>query len=121
MRSGFAQRDKPRCVTSVLEIRKMLTGELASLDESSDLYNKLKAMRAACRRFLDRTQFPDGSSRPFRPRFHPFDPEGQTFFTALGELRGAFGIHVASIAAQHGLDVEDDLAGILPSAGKTKS
>ena len=75
-------------------------GELAGLDESSDLYNELKAMRPACRRFLDRTQFPDGSSGPFRPRFHPFDLEGQTFFTALGELQGAFGIHVARIAVQ---------------------
>jgi hypothetical protein len=38
---------KPRCVTPVLEIRKTLTGALASLDESSDLYNKLKARRPA--------------------------------------------------------------------------
>jgi len=60
----------------------MLTGELASLDESSDLCNKLKALRAACRRFLDRTQFLDGSSGPFKPGFHAFDLEGQTFFTA---------------------------------------
>lgn len=36
--------------------------------------------------------------------------------TALGELRGFFGVHVARLAVQHGLDVEDDLAAILPAA-----
>jgi hypothetical protein len=36
------------------------------------------------------------------------------FNGALGEMRGVFGIHIAKLAAQYGLDVEDDLASILP-------
>jgi len=31
----------------------------------------------------------------------------------VGELRGAFGIHVAQIAAEYDLNVEDDLAATL--------
>ena len=41
-------------------------------------------------------------------------PATWVFNSALGELRGVFGIHVARLAAAHGLDVEDDLAAILP-------
>jgi len=36
------------------------------------------------------------------------------FNSALGELRGVFGVHLAQIAAKYGLDIEDDLASILP-------
>jgi hypothetical protein len=38
------------------------------------------------------------------------------FNGAIGELRGVFGIHIAAVAASHGLDVEGDLASILPAA-----
>ena len=38
-----------------------------------------------------------------------------TFGSALGELRGTFGVHVAKIAAEFRLDVEDKLAAILPA------
>jgi hypothetical protein len=38
-----------------------------------------------------------------------------TFGSALGELRGTFGVHVAKIAAEFKLDVEDKLAAILPA------
>lgn len=37
------------------------------------------------------------------------------FGSALGELRGTFGVHVARIAAAFKLDVEDRLASILPA------
>lgn len=40
------------------------------------------------------------------------------FIGALGELRGVVGVHVARIATQYGVDVEDDLGRILP-AGET--
>jgi len=34
---------------------------------------------------------------------------------ALGELRSSFGLSVASLAVQYGIDVEDELATILPA------
>ena len=101
------------CVASVLEIRQFLTDQISALDDKSELAASLRAMRAACRKFLD--------SLPHRSRSLPpmywaaFD--SWAFITALGELRGVFGVHLAKIAAQNGLDIEDDLAAILPAPG----
>jgi hypothetical protein len=38
---------------------------------------------------------------------------------AIGELRGVFGIHVALIAARYGIEVEEDVATILPAEPET--
>ena len=38
-----------------------------------------------------------------------------TFYSALGEMRGTFGVHLAMIAAEFKLDIEDRLAAILPA------
>jgi hypothetical protein len=92
----------------------MLNDELGKLDDGSELFDSLRALRAACRKFFERTQFLDGRHRGPHHRFDRFDVESQTFFTALGELRGTFGIHLARIAVQHGLDVEDGLASVFP-------
>ena len=112
------------CTHSVLQIREMLTKELSALeDENSSLFHRLKAMRAACRRFLERTQFDgeDGRGRPRRFHRHPYDIEGQTFFTSLGELRAAFGLNTALIATQYGIDVESDLAELLPEIDEDRT
>jgi hypothetical protein len=45
-----------------------------------------------------------------------FGADNWVFNSALGELRGIIGLHVAALAAQHGLDVEGDLAAVLPAA-----
>jgi hypothetical protein len=37
------------------------------------------------------------------------------FYDALGELRAVFGVHVAQLSAKFGIDIEDDLATILPA------
>lgn len=110
------------CAESVIQIREMLTKELAGLDQKSELFATLKALRAACRKFMDETE--DG---PFHGRRTPpshrldrYDLYGQTFFTALGALRATFGIHVARLAAQHGLDVEDELAATFPVTDEGK-
>jgi len=90
---------------SVLEIRERLTEDLEGLQATSTLAESIRAMRAACRQFLDRSQHLSG------PRWHPLEPE---LHTALGELRALFGIHVACIACAYDLVVRDDLASILP-------
>lgn len=100
------------CVQSVVEIRHRLSDELGKLDSGSELAASLRAMRAACRKFLDRVGT-DG-----RDGIHHADGWGfrsWTFGSALGELRGIFGIHVAKIAAAFKLDVDDQLASILPA------
>jgi hypothetical protein len=45
---------------------------------------------------------------------------GWTFGSALGQLRGTFGIHVAKIAALK-LDVEDRLASIVPANAEAET
>jgi hypothetical protein len=64
----------------------------------------VQAMRGACRRFLQ-----SGLPRmPTELRFDPF------FNQTLGALRGEFGYLVGALAAKYGLDVNDELASILP-------
>jgi hypothetical protein len=111
------------CIESVIQIREMLTKELAGLSDGSALLGTLKALRAACRKFMDDFDGgPRGRSRHVRPfdHFDRFDLGSQMFFTALGELRATFGIHVARLATQHGLDVEDDLATTFPATDNGK-
>jgi hypothetical protein len=82
----------------VLTIRDVLSAEIADMDMGDGLYENLKGMRSACRRFLKSAQFEHGNSA----------------FIALGELRATLGIHLACIAARYGLDIDDGLASMLP-------
>lgn len=99
------------CVQSVLEIRRVLTSEPQSLDSDSDLAQALRAMRAACRKFLDRI----GANEDLitfgghRGRW-----ASREFNGAIGELRGVFGMHLARLAAAHELDIEGEFARLLP-------
>jgi hypothetical protein len=70
----------------------------------------LRAIRAACRDFLDKNS--TGSHRVLRLNWAGLLES--SFFTALGELRSAIGVHIAAIAVMHGLDVEANLASVLP-------
>lgn len=102
------------CVTSVLEIRHFLTQEIGRLADGSDLTRSLRAMRAACRKFLDVMGPPDGEIALHGGQWGHW--ASWRFASALGEMRGVFGLHLARIATEYGLDVEDDLARILPGS-----
>jgi hypothetical protein len=91
-------------VDSILEIRKHLTDVLQTLDEGSELIAHLRALRAACRKFLD---FFD--EKKLGRRFYYPDS-----LTALGELRGVFGLHIAQLCVKYGIDVDGVLEIILP-------
>jgi hypothetical protein len=39
-------------------------------------------------------------------------------FAALGELRAIFGVQIAQLAVKYGIDVEEELASILPIEDK---
>jgi hypothetical protein len=98
------------CVQSVLHIRHFLTAELGTIQKDSSLSKSIRAMRSACRKFLDSV----GEEQRYRFSTSRGHFESWTFNSAIGELRGVFGIHLAQIASQHGLDIEDQLASILP-------
>jgi hypothetical protein len=102
------------CVDSVLEMRRFLTDQLGQLDDhDEDIAPHLRAMRASCRHFLGTT---DGL-RDGPMRLQPWMPgtQGWMFNDALGEMRAVFGIHVAQLSAKFGIDIEDQLAVILPA------
>ena len=69
------------CVHSVIEIRHRLSDELGKLDSGSELAASLRAMRAACRKFLERvgTDGRDGIHDANGGGFHSW-----TFGSALG-------------------------------------
>jgi hypothetical protein len=102
------------CVHSVLEIRHFLSGELGKLGAGSEFASNLRAMRAACRKFLERVGT-DGREVVLYANHHGHWASW-TFYSALGEMRGTFGVHLAKIAAEFRLDVEDRLAAILPAS-----
>lgn len=106
--NDFVWEVPDECIQSALEIRKFLTVELGNLKEGSELAAPMRSMRAACRKFLNDMHCEFGTLT--RPRFgNHYD-----FFTALGELRSSFGLNIASLAVQYGVDVEDELATVLP-------
>jgi hypothetical protein len=98
-----------KCIQSALEIRRFLTTELGDLKDGSELAAPMKSMRAACRKFLNDMHY------EFEMRTRPRFGNHYDFFMALGELRSSFGLSVASLAVQYGIDVEDELATILPA------
>lgn len=86
---------------SVIEIRTALTDSIQRLPENSNAINCLRAMRAACREYLDKK---DGG--------FGFPPH--KYLINLGRLRTVFGYYIAQLAIMYGIDVEGDLAQILP-------
>lgn len=104
------------CVHSVIEIRQHLSHELGPLEHEDELAKSLRAMRAACRKFLNTVQDGERGRDIIRYGHHHDHWASWKFNGALGEMRGVFGIHIAMLATEYGLDVEDELASILPGA-----
>jgi hypothetical protein len=100
------------CVRSVVEIRALLTATIQEAGSDGDLAKHAKAMRATCRSFLDRVGPTDSDVLRFaRDCGHWASWE---FHDALGQMRALFGVHIAQIAVRYRIDVEDNLARILP-------
>ncbi|XES76270.1 MAG: DUF6650 family protein [Candidatus Bathyarchaeia archaeon] len=100
------------CVQSVLQIREFLTTKIGELPGKTDLSTSLKAMRAACRKFLSAIGDPDGDIIRFGS--HQGHWASWEFNGAIGELRGVFGIHLEKIVNTYNIQVEKDLASIMP-------
>ncbi len=102
------------CLRSIVEIRGFLTIELQGLRADADLADSLRALRAACGKFMNTV-----GVRPDIVRYGTYTGQWASweFNGALGELRGVFGVHIARLAAAYGLDVENGLSAILPAEG----
>lgn len=102
------------CIQSILQIREFLTEQLFGIKNDSELGATIRAMRAACRKFLDTTEsqyYFDKSSRQIRD----LGMGGQIrFYNDMGELRAIMGVLITKILIMHGIDCESDLLKILP-------
>ena len=102
--------DETYCVRSAMASREFLTEQLAQAKPGKSLATSIRTMRTAFRHFVE-VGGPDG--RDFRHRPHGYW-DADPFSLALGELRGQVGQHVLLIAYHYGIEVEDELAAILP-------
>jgi hypothetical protein len=98
--NDFAWEVEGEVADSVLAIRAELTKALKLLAERSEAASSLKAMRAACREYLDNVRHHHGHV---------------SFFTELGRLRAIIGVHVAHLAIKYGIDIDGELARVIPA------
>lgn len=109
----YEQECPDHCVRSIIEIRHYLTDKIQEISPDTQLYGFVSAMRKASRKFLN--QFSD-KDKDVRLYINNYDCiSSWKFNSALGELRGTFGIMIAQIAVAYGINVEEELASILPN------
>lgn len=99
---------------SVQAIRQACTEGLTALGEQSHAVGPIRAIRAACRRFLDE---PHADFRNLSGAFGRFGDRAG-FFTALGELRATIGAQIAILAVLYKIELEAELASIVPAEDK---
>lgn len=102
--NDYAHELEHEVAESVLAIRNELTEALKRLSEASEAEASFKAMRAACREYLDTTRC-DGHrwNGPF------------SFMTQLGRFRTIIGMHVAYLAVKYGVDIDGELSRVVPA------
>ena len=97
---------------SIHEIREQCTKTLQALAPKAFAVLPVRSIREASRRFHDDEN----------ERFRFFDQGwsrhegGPGFFVALGSYRATVGQQVALLAAHYDIDIEGDLASVLPSS-----
>ncbi len=98
-------------IHSVIDIRNMLTNEIPKMKKNGQLEEYARAMRSACNKFLSRCKDDDDF------RAHA-SIQGNIcnwiFLSAIGELRGVFGIMIGQIVKAYGVEIEEQLAEIIP-------
>ena len=102
--NDFAHEMDHEVAESVLAIRAELTAALKRTTDDSEAAPSLRAMRAACREYLDTTRGPG------RGRGGPF-----SFMNQLGRLRAIIGVHVAYLAVKYGIDLQGELIQVIPA------
>lgn len=100
------------CVQSVLGIRQILTDALVQVDTESVLAVQLRSMGAIFRKFLDRIDSTN-EDVPREMAMHGHWRAWQ-FQDALGQMRGAIGVHIAAMSENFKLSVDANLQSIMP-------
>ncbi|MDA9448278.1 hypothetical protein XI01_16405 [Bradyrhizobium sp. CCBAU 21360] len=94
------QQMREKADPSVDDIRSECTDVIGKLDSKSPAEAAVRGIRRACHQFLSEIGGPGRNEADF--------------YLALGELRGAVGLHVAALSQAYNVGVEDQLARILP-------
>lgn len=95
------------CVHSVTDMRQKLTAAMQQVDGDSPLYKQLQKIRKASRDFCDVVGSPKFDAAPFPVQKSLLSRE-------LARFRQSVGGAVGAISIAYGLDVEDELASIIP-------
>jgi hypothetical protein len=99
--NDFAHELNHEVTQSVQAIRSELTTDLKRLSETSSAIPCFKAMRAACREYLDNTRA-RGYGGPF------------SFMVELGKLRALIGLQVSYLAVTYGINIDGELIKVIP-------
>lgn len=102
--------DEVHCIRSALDIRAFLTDQITQAKPGKDLEACLRAMRAACRKFVA-TGGPNGEDFFANGRYYR---TADLFGLALGDLRTSIGHQLAIILRHYPMEIEESLASILP-------
>jgi hypothetical protein len=97
----YAWEVEAEVAQSVLTMRAELTAALKQLPEESEATGSIKAIRAACREYLDTT-------RRGRVAHSPF-------VVGLERFRAMVGVHVAYLAVKYGIDIDGELSRVIPA------
>lgn len=95
------------CLRSVTEICHLLTEALKVIEPKTQIGKNIAALRKASRDFCDAIGDPGFDAAP-RPA------QRSALATELAKFRRAAGREIGCIAIAYGLDVEDELASIIP-------
>lgn len=109
--STAAMEEYYHVIQSVLNMRADLTNGLKRVGDGSPAKGAFRSMRAACRDFLDHTNGNEGEHRRFVPQG---TWQQESFLIELGILRAVFGQQLAELGYLYGIDIEANLASILP-------
>jgi hypothetical protein len=117
---------------SLNNIRAVLTDGIDRVSDKSPAAQAFRIMRAACREFLKQPHSHPVLGKVVRRMIvgppgdgpqsiveEPIISNEDNFFAALGKLRGIFGQQLADIAYLYRIDLEEQLASILPPEPKS--
>jgi len=102
-------------IQSVLKIREELTDGLKRVGDNSPAKGAFRIMRAACRAFLDQSSTKSIATHDGMLRDYGYQTE--EFFVGLGIMRAIFGQQLAVLAYLYKINVEEQLATIMPPSG----
>jgi hypothetical protein len=115
--SGAVWEEPAHVVSSILRIREILTSGLKRVGDKSPALDAFRIMRASCREFLTLRSTKSFEGKRGMMRNHGIDGdiwEQEEFFIGLGKLRQAFGQQIATLGYLYRIDIEAELASILP-------